>query len=275
MDAAQRSLPQDFRHIDTKTTRTILVEGGSRLLKAMPENASARIQRDLEAIGVEIRVNSYVTEVDAQGVRNGDEHVAAENVFWAAGVQGSSLASTLGVELDRAGRIVVGPDLSIPGHPQVFAIGDIALAMDAKTGHPVPGVAQGAIQAGRFVAKIIRQEVEGLKPQDRPAFTYFDKGSMAIIGRGKAISAVGDRYLGGFIGWLAWIAIHAMFLVGFRSKVSVVLIWLWSFLTNERAGRIITGDPDVHVKQVLGAQTVFRQSANGKQPPDAGIIDRD
>ena len=270
MDAAKRTLPEDFRNINTKTTRVILVDGGPRLLRAMPENASARIQRDLEAMGVEIHLNEQVTNVTERGVNVGDLHIAAENVFWAAGVQGTPIAQTLGVELDRAGRIIVNSDFSVPGYPEAFAIGDAASAIDAKTEKPVPGVAQGAIQGGQFVAKIIKSELKNGASKDRPAFVYFDKGSMAIIGRNKAVTAVGDRYIGGFIGWLAWLGIHAMFLVGFRRKIFVLLAWLWNYITNERAGRIITGDPKLHVKEVLGAQVMYDQPATTLASDETG-----
>jgi NADH dehydrogenase len=251
MDMATRTLPKEFRHVDTSTTRVILVEGTGRLLGAMPEAMGGAALRELEAMGVEVRLNSFVTSVDADGVVIGDERVPAENVFWAAGVQGAPIARTLGVELDRAGRVKVGPDLSIPGHPEVFVIGDAAAATDAKTGKPVPGVAQGAVQTGSFVANIICQDLKGVDPKDRPAFSYDDLGSMAIIGRSKAVVSRNGKTFGGLLGWLAWNVIHVMPLVGFRTKLFVNLQWVWNFLQHERASRLVTGHPDIRFKEVI------------------------
>ncbi|MEA3337211.1 MAG: NAD(P)/FAD-dependent oxidoreductase [Chloroflexota bacterium] len=251
MDVATRSLPKEFRHIDTTTARVILVQGAERLLPAMPEDLSAKVWRDLEAAGVEVRLHSYVTEVTEDGVRVGDEHIAASNVFWAAGVRGQLLAETLGVELDRAGRVVVGPDLSIVGYPEVFVIGDAAHAIDAKTGEPVPGVAQGAIQTGKFVAEIIGRDLRGVAPAERPAFSYFDKGSMAMVGRGKAVASVGRLHLSGFLGWMSWIFLHVMFLVGFRRKFVTMTEWVRSYLFGQRYARLIMGDQQLDVKDVV------------------------
>ena len=186
----------------------------------------------------------------------------AENVFWAAGVQGQPVAAELGVELDRAGRVVVGPDMSIAGHPEVFVIGDAAHAVDAKTGEPVPGVAQGAIQAGRFVAQIIRSDLKGVDPKERPAFGYKDKGSMATIGRGKAVVSVGRFNYGGFIGWLSWSVLHLSFLVGFQTKLFVSLSWFRNFFFADRRVRLITGDPTTRVKEPRGAMLVNKEPSD-------------
>ncbi|MCP4360556.1 MAG: NAD(P)/FAD-dependent oxidoreductase [Chloroflexi bacterium] len=252
MDAAKRTLPKDFRRIDTTTTRVILLDGGDQLVKAMPDVVSQRIHKDLTEMGVEIRLHTRVSHVDVEGVMVGEERIFAGNVFWAAGVQGVPLAKTLDVEMDRAGRIIVGPDLSIPDYPEVFVIGDAAAATDAKTGNSVPGVAQGAIQSGKFVAEIIKQDLQGTSVAERPSFSYFDKGSMAIIGRGKGVTAVGKIYFGGFVGFLAWSVLHMAFLVGFGRKLTVTLVWIWNYIRNERAARIITGDPETRIKQVVG-----------------------
>jgi NADH dehydrogenase len=253
-DAAQRTLPKDFRYVDTTTTRIILVDGGDRLLSAMPEAASKRAQADLAQMGVEIRLNSRVNDVTELGVVVGDEMISAENVFWAAGVQGVPLVHKLGAELDRAGRVIVGSDLSIPGHPNAFVIGDAAHAIDAETGNTVPGMAQGAIQGGKFVAKIIKTELSEGAKTTRPAFSYVDKGSMAMIGRGKAVAAIGKRTFGGFLGWLAWSGLHVAFLVGFRRKFTVLLMWFWNYIGGERAARIITGDPEIRPKMPQAGQ---------------------
>ena len=254
IETATRTLPKEFRHIDTRTARVILVQGGDRLLPGMPAAMGERALRDLEAMGVEIRLNSRVTEVDGQGVKIGDERAPAENVIWAAGVHGQPLVETLGVELDRIGRVRVGPDLSLPDHPDVFVIGDAAQAIDANTGQPTPGVAQGAIQMGQLVAKIIQAEVEEDRSFGRPAFQYKDKGSMATIGRGKAVTSIGSRTLGGFLGWLAWGAVHMFFLVSFRSRFSVIMEWFWNYVSGERRSRLIHGNPVMHVKVVRGVK---------------------
>lgn len=250
MEVASKTLPREFRHIDTKTARVILVEGMDRLLPAMPERMGKLAHRYLKTMGVDVLLNSFVTSVDADGVMIGEQRVPAENVLWAAGVQGTSIAKTLGVELDRAGRVKVGPDLSVPGHPEVFVVGDAAYAIDAKTGNPVPPVAQGAIQMGRFVADIIRHDVEGLDHKNRPAFSYNDKGSMATIARGKAVASIRDFTFGGLIGWLAWGLVHVTFLVGFRTKMFVLFEWIWNYLVHERGTRLITGKPEIKIKEV-------------------------
>ena len=254
MDVSTRALPREFRHIDTSTARVILVQGADRLLPAMPADLSAKVQRDLEAAGVEVRLHSYVTEVTAAGVMVGEEQIAANNVFWAAGVQGQLFAKTMEVELDRAGRVVVGPDLSIPGHPEVFVVGDAAHAIDAKTGQPVPGVAQGAIQTGKFVAEIIRRDLEGVDFADRPKFSYFDKGSMAIVGRGKAVVAVGRLHLSGFLGWVSWSLLHVMFLISFRRKFVTMTGWIRSYFSGQRYARLIIGDQQLELTDVVEGQ---------------------
>jgi NADH dehydrogenase len=250
VDVATNTLPKEFRNVDTRHARVILVEGGPRLVAAMPEELGKRAQRKLDSLGVEIRLSTRVVDVDSEGVTIGEEKIAAENVLWAAGIQGQSVTKTLGVELDRAGRIVVGPDLAVPGHPDVFVVGDAAHATDAKTEKPVPGVAQAAIQTGRFVARVIAHESAGGNPQDRPAFSYHDKGSMAMVGRGNAIAAIGKVHYGGLLGFLTWSLVHVMFLVGFGNKLVVMMGWLWNYLLHSRRARLIIGDPDIHIKRM-------------------------
>ena len=256
MEIARYSLPEEFRYIDTYTARVILVQGGDRLLGGMPPAMGERALRDLEKMGVEVRFNKYVTHVDEGGVMIGDDRVPAENVIWAAGVQGTPLVHTLGVELDRSGRVIVEPDLTIPGHPGAFVIDDAAHAVDSKTGEPVPAVAQGAIQMGQYVAKLIRSEINGTSAANRPAFSYHDKGSMATIGRGKAVSFAYGRLFAGFLGWMMWGVVHILFLIGFRNKVTVFLEWMWTFLKFERGSRLITGDPQVKIKEVRGVDII-------------------
>ena len=250
MELASKTLPDDFHNIDTRCARVILIQGADRLVPGMPEDLAHRAQRVLEKAGVEIRLNTLVTEVTGEGVAIGEEHIAAENIFWAAGVQGQAVSGTLGVDLDRSSRVLVGPDMALPEHPEVFVIGDAAAATDAGTGNAVPGVAQGAIQAGDYVARIIATELKGKKPDSRPTFCYHDKGSMAMVGRGNAIAAIGKTHLGGFIGWLAWNFVHAMFLIGFGNKLIVIFEWFWNYVRHTRQSRLITGDPEVHIKDL-------------------------
>jgi NADH dehydrogenase len=269
METASRSIPKDFRFVDTSTARVILVQGSGRLLAAMPEAMGELARRDLEKMGVEVWLNTRVTAAGADGVVIGERRVAAENVLWAAGVHGQPVARALGVELDRAGRVIVGCDMSIPGHPEAFVIGDAAHAIDSRTGEPVPGVAQGAIQTGRFVAEIIRRDLQGVKPQDRPPFRYKDKGSMAAIGRGRAVVSVGKIELGGFLGWLAWGGLHVLLLVGFQAKVFVFLSWIRNYFFADRRVRLITGDPETKIKQPRGARILGDQPSAGEDHGDA------
>lgn len=252
IETATQTLPDEFRHIDTKTARVILVERGDRLLGGMPEEMGKRAKKDLESMGVEVWLNHSVTEVKEDGVLIGDEYVPAENVLWAAGVQGTEVTASMKVERDHIGRLKVGSDLSLPGHPEVFVIGDAAQVIDPMSGDPIPAVAQGAIQMGQFVAQIIRAEVAVSNPDPRPEFQYRDKGSMATIGRGKALASINGRTFSGFFGWMMWGVVHIMFLVGFRSKMVVMMDWFWNYLVHERGARAITGDPQVKVKEVRG-----------------------
>jgi NADH dehydrogenase len=241
-EIAGHTLPRDYRHIDTRTTRVILFEAGSRILATFPPDLSARAQRDLEHMGVEIRVNSAVTNVTVQGIHIGAEFIAVRNVFWAAGVKASPIGQSLGVPLDRAGRVIVNASLTIPDHPEVFVVGDMAASTSAQTGKPVPGVAQGGIQTGRFAGETIAREVQGHSTIfDRKPFVYHDKGTMAIIGKAKAVSQIGRFKFGGFLAWLIWGGIHISFLIGFRNRVLVLLSWFWNWLLNARDARLITG----------------------------------
>jgi NADH dehydrogenase len=252
MEIAGKTLPEDYKHIDTRTTRVVLFEGADRVLPPFPKELSARAHRDLERMGVEVRLKSIVTNITPQGVSIGDELIPVRNVFWAAGVKASPLGRSLNVPLDRAGRVIVGPDLTIPGHPEVFVVGDMAAAKSADTNEPVPGVAQGGIQMGRYAAQLIAREVAGRSaPADRRGFVYRDKGSMAIIGKAKAIARIGNWNVGGFLAWLLWGGIHIMFLVGFRNRVLVLLRWFWGWLLNARDARLITGDARIDVEVPL------------------------
>jgi NADH:ubiquinone reductase (H+-translocating) len=248
-EIAGQTIPSDYRHIDTRTTRVILFEAGGRLLPPFPPALSARAQRDLERMGVEVRLNSTVTNVTRRGISIGDEFIPVRNIFWAAGVKASPLGESLGVPLDRAGRVVVGPDLTIPDHPEVFVAGDMAAAKSADTGKPVPGVAQGGIQMGRFAGETIAREVSGRSTRAaRPPFVYRDKGSMAVIGKAKAVAQIGKFEFGGFLAWLVWGGIHIAFLIGFRNRVQVLISWLWNWLLNARDARLITGDARLDIR---------------------------
>jgi NADH dehydrogenase len=234
-------LKRDFRRIDPTQARIILIEGGPMLLSHLPPGLSASAQRQLEALGVQVRTSTPVKDIRAGEVElAGGEIIRAGNILWAAGVSATPLTKRLGVELDRAGRVKVKPDLSLPSHPEVFAIGDQALVLKAD-GKPVPGVSPAAMQMGRHVARIIRDELRsGAKPAMRPAFRYRDKGTMATIGRSAAVAMIGRIKLSGFTAWLAWLFIHLIFLIGFRNRLAVLFQWTYSYFSFRRSARIIT-----------------------------------
>ena len=232
------TLARDFRNIDSKLSRIILVEAGPRILPMFSEKLSARATRDLEQLGVQTWTSSRLTDVTEDGVEVSGERLRTATVLWAAGVQASDLGSSSGLSCDRQGRVVVGPDLSLPDHPRIFVAGDQCAFIDAKTDRQVPGVAPAAVQQGQFVADMIRNDLSG-KPRD--VFQYFDKGQMATIGRSRAITEVGKYRLAGFIAWLAWLVIHIYFLTGFRNRIFVVASWAWSFITFRRGSRLIVG----------------------------------
>jgi NADH:quinone reductase (non-electrogenic) len=237
-EIARYAMAKDFRTIDPTQARIILVEGGERVLPSYVPTLSAKAQALLESLGVEVRTKTMVTAVDEYGVGMGDAYMAARTVLWAAGVAASPLARSLGALLDRAGRVKVQDDLTIPGHAEVFVVGDLAAAM--SNGKPVPGVAPAAIQGGRHAAHCIRR---ALADQPYTPFHYKDKGSLATIGRAAAVADFGSLKLSGFPAWLAWMSVHLFFLVGFRNRVLVMLSWVWSYVTFQRGARLITGDP--------------------------------
>ncbi|MFZ0313239.1 MAG: NAD(P)/FAD-dependent oxidoreductase [Candidatus Korobacteraceae bacterium] len=237
-EIARKSLAENFRNIDPTKTRVLLLEAGPSVLSAYPEDLRRSAVKQLEHLGVEVRTNSAVSNVGAGLVSIGEEVVPAEVVLWAAGVAASPLGRALGVPVDRAGRVLVEPDLSIPGHREVFVIGDLA-SMKDKHGKLLPGVAPVAMQQGKFVAQQIAADLAG-KP--REAFHYFDKGSLATIGRAAAIAQFGRVHVSGFLAWLAWLFVHITFLIGFRNRILVMIQWAWSYLTYERGARLITGE---------------------------------
>jgi NADH dehydrogenase len=250
-EIASETIPKDFRNIDTTTARIILIEAGPRLLAAMPEKLGLRAEHDLEQLGVEVRLNSLVTEIKEGVVSIGAEELTAENIIWAAGVRGSEVAASLGCKLDTQGRVLVQPDLSIPDHPEVFVVGDLANLADPRTGESIAGVAPAAIQMGKYVADLIRQNLVD-EHSERGPFMYHDKGSMATIGRNRAVASIAGRQFGGFLAWLCWGVVHIIPLIGFRSKISVVFSWLWSYFSLSKNARLITGRPKMKVKQARG-----------------------
>jgi NADH dehydrogenase len=231
-------LSRDFRAIKPDSTRVVLVEGGPRVLAAFDPELSARAAQGLHEMGVEVLPNARVTAIDEHGVAMGEQRIEASTVLWAAGVRASPLCERLGLPVDRSGRVEVEQDCSLPGHPEVFVIGDAASLTPAGASEPLPGVSPVAMQQGRFVARTIAAAIE---KQPRGSFHYVDKGSMATIGRRRAVAAVGKLKLSGFIAWLAWLTVHIFYLIDFRSKIVVLFDWAWSYFTYQRGSRLITG----------------------------------
>jgi NADH dehydrogenase len=232
------ALARDFRAINPKSSRIILVEMGDRILPTFAEDLSAKATHQLEELDVEVRTRTKVTNIDAEGVHLGDEFIPASNVIWAAGVSATPLTQKLGVPLDRAGRIIVEPDCSLPGHSEAFAIGDTAAYLH-QDGKPLPGVSPVAMQQARYVARKIQAVARGKAWNEK--FHYFDKGSMATIGRSKAIAEIGKLKLSGLLAWWAWLVVHLVFLIGFRNRLGVLFDWTYSYFTYQRGVRLITG----------------------------------
>jgi len=237
-EIARNVLANEFRSIDPKRTRILLLEGGPRILPAYPEDLSQSAAEQLQRLGVEVQTSSLVTGVEPGVVRMGDARMPAAVILWAAGVAASPLGKKLGVPVDRAGRVLVNPDLSIAGHPEVFVIGDLSALKD-EHGKLLPGVAPVAMQEGTATAKNIQRD---LQHEPRKNFHYVDKGSLATIGRAAAVADFGKFHVSGFIAWLSWLFIHIFFLIGFRNRLIVMIQWAWSYFTYERGARLITGD---------------------------------
>jgi NADH:quinone reductase (non-electrogenic) len=235
-EIARHSLAREFRRIDPHTARVILVEAGPRILPAYPPDLSDRAVRQLEALGAQVWVGMPVTGVSADGAQMGAERVAARTVVWAAGVAASPLARSLGAPLDRAGRVKVLPDLTLPSHPEVQVVGD--LAAFEQEGALVPGVAPAAMQMGRHAARNVRRALAGEPPL---RFHYVDKGSLATIGRRSGIALFGTLRLWGLLAWLAWLGVHIFFLIGFRNRLVVLISWAWAYFTYQRSARLIVG----------------------------------
>jgi NADH dehydrogenase len=237
IELSRQVLRRDFRRIDPTQSRVILIEGSPRLLAQFPEELSQNARETLEKMGVEVRTETRVKDLQRGKVLLPDGTVIeAENILWAAGVSASALTAKLGAPLDRAGRVLVKPDLSLPDHPEVFVIGDACSIVDCD-GQIVPGVSPAAIQEAKHVSRIILDELEGHPA--RPPFDYWDKGSMATIGRSAAVAKMGPIQFTGFLAWIAWLVVHLLFLVGFRNKVAVLWQWFYSYLTYRRGARIL------------------------------------
>jgi NADH dehydrogenase len=238
------TLARDFRHIDPREATVMLLEGGPRILPTYPPELSAVAKAKLRGLGVEVRENMLVNKIERGYIEAAGWCIPTHTVVWAAGMRGSPLLKTLDTPLDRIGRVLVEPDCSIPGHPEVFVIGDAAHFADPAQG-TLPGVAQTAIQMGKYVAHAIAGDLQG-KP--RPPFKYFDKGQLAVIGRGQAVAEIWKLKFSGFIAWFIWAFIHIAFLIGFRNRVLVMLQWAWSYFNYERGARLITGTEEFPIQ---------------------------
>lgn len=236
-EIAKETLLKDFRNINTADTRIILVEGADRILQTFDKKLSNKARKSLENLGVEVRVNSMVKEVNEKGVIIGAELIEASNIIWAAGNKVAPVVATLDAETNRAGQVIVESDCTIPGDPNVFVIGDAALFLE--DGKPLPGVAPVAMQQGKYVAKILKKRIP--KKMRKP-FKYFDKGNLATIGRAKAILQIGDIKISGFVAWLVWAFVHIAFLVNFRKRYRVMTEWIWYYITFRNGIRLITNN---------------------------------
>ena len=239
-DIARQALAKDFKLIDTRKTRVILYEGSDRVLGTFAADLSESAKKQLEDIGVEVYLNSFVTDLQLGAVKVGDKWVECDMAVWATGVAASPLGKQLGVETDKAGRVFVEKDLTLKGFPNIFVIGDMA-ALKQKDGEPVPGVSPAAMQMGTNAAQNILRDTKGKPRED---FEYWDKGTMATIGRSKAIVQAAGFHFKGLIAWLMWLFLHVFFLIGFRNRFAVMFEWFWAYLTRERSARLITGDAE-------------------------------
>ena len=235
-DLAKDTLPRDFRHIDTRMARVVLIEAGPRVLAGFPDDLSAYAQRALESLGVEVVLGEAVTECAADGVIYGGNKLAARTIVWAAGVRASRAAEWLNAPADRAHRLQVEPDLTVPGHPDIFAVGD-TVTIKGPDGNPVPGIAPAAKQEGRYAAALIKARLKG---ETLPPFQYKHAGSLAQIGKRLAVIDFGKFKLRGALAWWIWGIAHIYFLIGLRNRLSVALSWLWVHARNQRAARLIT-----------------------------------
>jgi NADH dehydrogenase len=241
-EISRMSMDDEFKHIDPSKTRILLVEAGPSVLSAFPPDLRQSALRQLQKLGVEVRLNSMVTDVRDGEIHIGDEIMPAAVILWAAGVSASPLGRALGAPTDKAGRVLVNPDLSVPGHPEVFVVGDLA-SITYGDGKPVPGLAPAAMQEGRWAGRQIKADIEG-KP--RQPFHYVDKGTLATIGRAAAVADLPwGIHISGFFAWLSWLFIHIFFLIGFRNRLAVMFDWAWSYFTYNRSARLITGESNM------------------------------
>jgi NADH:ubiquinone reductase (H+-translocating) len=238
-EISRHVLGHEFRSITPRATRIVLLEGGPRILPDYPPDLSRSAEEQLRNLGVEVHTSAMVTKVEPAAVWMGQTRLDAAVILWAAGVSASPLGRRLGALVDRAGRVLVRPDLSVPGHPEIFVIGDLAALRDEKSGQMLPGVAPVAIQQGAATARNIERDLDR---EPRRDFHYFDKGSLATIGRSAAVGQFGKVHISGLLAWLSWLFVHIFFLIGFRNRIMVLLEWAWSYFTYERGARLITGD---------------------------------
>lgn len=246
---------RDFRVADTRLARVILIEAGERVLPAMHPDSSARALAQLRGLGVEVRLGAPVTGVFADGVELAGARLRSHNVIWTAGVRAAPLTAMLGVPLGPGGRVRIAPDCSVPGYPEAFVIGDAAYLIDARTGQPVPGVSQGAMQMGRYVARIIDAELRGQPSKRAPGFRYHDLGSMATVGKSRAVVELGRVRFGGLMAWFAWMALHVTTLIGFRNRLAVLASWIYAYVFFRRGSRLITNLQPASVLQPIAPAT--------------------
>ena len=239
-DIARQAMSKDFKAIDTKKARVMLFEGSDRILGTYPKDLSASARRQLESLGVEVRLNSFVSDIESGQIKVGDEWIKCDVVLWATGVAASHLGKELGVETDKSGRVFVNPDLTIKGDKNIFVIGDMA-SLKQENGEPVPGLAPAAMQEGDATAANILNDINNRPRKD---FKYFDKGTMATIGRRRAIADLRGWKFSGLIAWFMWLGLHIILLIGFRNRFYVLFEWFWAYLTRERSARLITGDAE-------------------------------
>lgn len=244
-EIAYETMLKNFRRIDTKKTKIYLVEGSPHILPVYPENLAAKAEKYLQQSGVHILTGKKVSQITADGVNIEETFIPAKNILWAAGNQASPVLKSLNVPLDRQGRAIVDPDLSLPDHPEIFVLGDSACAKD-KQDKPLPGLAPVAVQQGRYVGHILRKRLE---KKDRPPFRYFDKGTMATVGKTKAVGMFGKFQFSGFVAWLAWCFIHILYLIGFRNRIIVLAQWLMSYFTTQKGARLINRSIDQEINK--------------------------
>jgi NADH dehydrogenase len=260
------ALDRDFRRVDPACAKIQLLEAGPRIMASFPQDLSASAVAQLEELGVAVRTGAFVTGIEPGIVRLKDAEIPCSVVLWAAGVRTEPLTATLGVPLDRAGRVLVEPDLSVPGQPRAFVIGDAA-HLDGKDGKPLPGVSPVAMQQGRAVARTIRRVLDG---REALPFEYFDKGQMATVGRSRAIAMIQRIHLRGFMAWLAWLLVHIIYLVGFKNRIIVLITWAWSYFTYKRGARLVTGGPrQREAERLITAVVREPREERGEEPAAA------